>query len=91
LPIPNRMLWSAAGLLSDFLGVPAELGDDGFQFFRMAVSAWAMVLIIVLYLFRRKEKETPPVEQSLKQPLKQPKTADLSIEHLPSKHDQTSD
>jgi Zn-dependent protease len=76
LPIPNEILWAAAGLLSDLLGVPAEFGDEGFHFFRIAVSGWAMVLIAVLYLFRRKDvtaqsptslsnsESATPIEQS---------------------------
>ena len=69
LPLPNQMLWFAAGSLSDLMGVPAEMGEDGFRFFRMAVSAWAIVIIAVLYLFRRKEKELtkPIIEQQSQQ------------------------
>jgi Zn-dependent protease len=56
MPIPNRMLWSTAGLISDCLGVPAQVGELGFHIFRMPVSAWALVLIGLLYVFRKKDE-----------------------------------
>ncbi len=59
LPIPNQMLWSTAGLVSELIGVPPQYGEAGFHFFRIVVSGWALVLIALLYIFKRKELTVP--------------------------------
>jgi Zn-dependent protease len=95
LPIPNQMLWSTAGLLSDLLGVPSEFGEEGFRYFRLAVSGWALLLIAMLYIFKRKEvtplQAVAHADSEAGQSIKQQNNDDSSVEHLPSENNRTSD
>lgn len=55
MPGPNGVLWAVAGLISSALGVPPEVGEIGFDTFRIPVAAWSILTIVALYVFRRKE------------------------------------
>jgi Zn-dependent protease len=57
LPGPNHMLWATAGALSSTLGVPSEAGEIGFEALRSSIQMWAIFMIVVLYVFRRKRPE----------------------------------
>ncbi|HEY9755810.1 MAG TPA: site-2 protease family protein [Oculatellaceae cyanobacterium] len=55
LPGPNRVLWDAAAAMSTKLGVPAQVGELGFVLLRSSIQVWAILIIVILYVFRRKQ------------------------------------
>ena len=70
MPIPNEMLWSTAGMISTTLGVPGELGEIGFLAFRGVITGWAILMIITLYFFRKKEKVETAAGTTARTPVK---------------------
>jgi Zn-dependent protease len=62
LPLPNKILWSSAAFICDLLGVPSALGNLGYELYRYPISAGAILLIVSMYIFKRKAMTAPSSE-----------------------------